>query len=82
MLDEYVLQSVKARFRCPEGHIWEARPGNVMSGKGCPKCGRESAVKKMRLSEGTVRTRLANRGIELAGEYVGVMASTHCPKRS
>ena len=74
MLDEYVRQTIKARFQCSQGHIWPARPNNVLSGKGCPKCGKVSAAKKMRLPADTVRERLANRGITLLGEYVGSQA--------
>jgi hypothetical protein len=70
MLGEYVLQSVPAGFRCPQGHTWDARPGNVLSGKGCPTCGRTSAAEKMRLPEDTVRQRLAGKGITLVGDFV------------
>ena len=71
MLSEYVRQYIPARFRCPQGHTWDARPGNVLSGKGCPTCGKASAAKKMRLPEDTVRQRLAGKGITLVGDYVG-----------
>lgn len=70
MLDEYVHQTVKTRFQCSHGHIWAARPNNVLSGKGCPPCGNISTAKRMRLSADTVRDRLASRGIILLGEYV------------
>ena len=70
MLDEYVRQTVKARFQCDCGYVWAARPNNVLSGKGCPKCGKLAQAKKMRLSVETVRQRLADRNISLIGEYV------------
>ncbi len=70
MLDEYVHQTVKARFQCSEGHVWPARPNNVLSGKGCPTCGNVSQAKKKRLPAETVRDRLDNRGIVLIGDYV------------
>ena len=69
MLDEYVRQTVKARFECSCGNVWEARPNNILSGKGCPECGKISASKKMRLSEETVRDRLAGKGITLISRY-------------
>lgn len=69
MLDEYVHQTVKVRFQCSHGHIWAARPNNVLSGKGCPLCKSISAATRMRLSADTVRNRLASRGITLLGEY-------------
>ena len=74
MLDDYVHQTVKARFQCSQGHVWPARPNNVLSGKGCPTCGRVSAAKKIRLDADTVRDRLDDRGILLLGRYVSSMA--------
>ena len=76
MLDEYILQSVPVRFRCPQGHTWHARPGNVLSGKGCPTCGRASMAEKMRLPEHTVRQRLAGKGITLVDDYVDTQTKT------
>jgi hypothetical protein len=76
MLDEYVHQKVKARFKCRLGHIWAARPGNVLFGKGCPKCGKVSAAKKKRISVDTVRTRLADRDISLVGDYIDTRTKT------
>ena len=71
MLDEYVHQTVKARFQCSEGHTWAARPNNVLSGKGCPKCGSISSANRKRLPANTVCDRLAEHSIILLGEYVG-----------
>ena len=70
MLDEYVHQTVKARFQCNEGHIWEARPNNVLSGKGCPECARAKKGSYRKLSSEIVNERLEGRGITLNGEYV------------
>jgi predicted nucleic acid-binding Zn-ribbon protein len=69
MLDEYVRQTVKARFKCGCGNVWAARPNNILSGKGCPECGKISFSKKMRLSEETVRDRLAAKGATLISKY-------------
>ena len=38
LLDEYVTNSVKRRFQCSEGHVWETQPACVLSGTGCPTC--------------------------------------------
>jgi len=76
MLDEYERQYLPARFQCPCGNVWKARPGNVLCGKGCPKCGKASALKKKRLPVEIVRQRLANRGITLLGEYVNSQTKT------
>ena len=70
MLVVYIHQTVKARFQCSHGHIWAARPNNVLLGKGCPSCRNIAAAKRMQLSADTVRDRLASRGIILLGEYV------------
>jgi hypothetical protein len=70
MRDEYVHQKAKALFQCSEGHTWKATPTNVLSGKGCPMCGRVTAANKKRLSANTLRDRLAGRDIVLLGEYV------------
>ena len=69
MLDEYVRQTVKARFKCGCGNVWAARPNNILSGKGCPECGKISFSKKMRLSEETVRDRLAAKGVTLISKF-------------
>lgn len=38
-LEEYDGASKKILFRCNEcGNTWEAKPTNILSGKGCPKC--------------------------------------------
>lgn len=38
LLDEFITNSVKVRFQCSEGHIWEAKPNNILNGRGCPYC--------------------------------------------
>jgi len=38
MLDEYINNTVKRRFQCSEGHVWETAPANVLSGRGCYVC--------------------------------------------
>jgi hypothetical protein len=38
LLDEFITNTVKVRFQCSEGHIWEAKPNNVLNGRGCPDC--------------------------------------------
>lgn len=38
-LEEYKAHSIKIKFQCNKcGHIWEAKPNNILNGKGCPKC--------------------------------------------
>jgi hypothetical protein len=38
MLDSYVKNSTKSRFKCIVGHIWETTPMSVLAGRGCPEC--------------------------------------------
>ncbi|WP_432263400.1 zinc-ribbon domain-containing protein [Cupriavidus sp. TMH.W2] len=38
-----------AMWRCPSGHVWQARPSNVRYGTWCPHClGRHQTIKDMR----------------------------------
>ncbi|EHT8816923.1 GIY-YIG nuclease family protein [Salmonella enterica] len=38
LISPYVNSITKARFKCDQGHEWEATPGMIRSGRGCPKC--------------------------------------------
>jgi len=45
--DKYVNSTTKLRWQCSEGHIWEARPGNIKFGQWCPICAhRKPKIKK------------------------------------
>ena len=35
---EYKGCEVSHKWKCQNGHTWDARPTNIKSGKGCPKC--------------------------------------------
>ena len=67
LIGEYVNQRTKATFRCAEGHEWNAVPNSVMAGSGCPHCAGLAP-----LTKDIVNARLADRGIELIGEFVSV----------
>jgi hypothetical protein len=41
--NEYINSKTKLRWQCENGHIFEARPGNVKSGKWCPICRHKQA---------------------------------------
>ncbi|MCK4614147.1 MAG: hypothetical protein KAU14_05020, partial [Thermoplasmata archaeon] len=47
---KYVNNSTKLRWRCSEGHEWEAIPGNIKSRNWCPYCAGKapSTIEKMR----------------------------------
>lgn len=36
--EEYINAHSKIRHECSKGHIWEARPNDILSGCGCPYC--------------------------------------------
>lgn len=38
LVDDFITNSIKVRFRCNEGHVWKAKPNNVLNGRGCPDC--------------------------------------------
>lgn len=47
-LDEYVSHIHKMRFQCVKcGHVWEAKPNNILNGKGCPKCKSSKGERKI-----------------------------------
>lgn len=47
-LDEYVSHVYKIRFKCRKcGNIWEAKPNNILNGKGCPKCKSSKGEKRI-----------------------------------
>jgi hypothetical protein len=38
--EKYINSITKLHWQCSEGHIWEARPGNIKFGQWCPICAR------------------------------------------
>lgn len=39
VVGEYYNTATKTSFRCKKcGNVWEARPNNILNGKGCPNC--------------------------------------------
>lgn len=54
-------------IRCSEGHEWRARLTDVLNrGNGCPHCSGKAPI-----TVEEIERRLASRGVELAGPYVG-----------
>jgi hypothetical protein len=62
--DFYVNNNTRLRWRCSEGHEWEAVPGSLKMGTWCPKCGDATAAKKRSRSIGDMRQYAASRGGE------------------
>lgn len=40
----------KLKWRCSEGHVWEATPNSIISGRWCHKCGIKKRSEKQRLT--------------------------------
>lgn len=71
-LDEYVDANTKIRFKCNEcGHIWAARPTNILSGRGCPSCRDIRAKKKFSIGRDEFLSRVAE-----ANPYVIILGTT------
>ena len=45
---EYVDSETKLEWQCEYGHVWEAIPKSVKTGRWCPKCGRVNTANKLR----------------------------------
>ena len=47
-LDEYVNTETKMKHKCKVcKHEWEVKPGNILAGKGCPKCNESRGEKNI-----------------------------------
>ena len=73
-LENYEGAAKKILFQCNKcGNIWSAKPTNILSGRGCPKCRNEKAREKFIYSHEKfcelVRTK--NPNVEIIGEYTG-----------
>jgi hypothetical protein len=50
----YINNNTRLKWQCKNGHIWEATPGNIKSGKWCPRCiGRGATIEDMRKIAGS-----------------------------
>jgi hypothetical protein len=73
LVGEYINANHKSDFMCSKGHIWTARPGSVLSGKGCPDCAGNRPRSLDSINEELARN---GRGIRITGELVSVSFST------
>jgi len=65
IIGHYINANKKTEFQCKYDHIWNAKPGNVLNGQGCPHCSN-----KVPLTREQVIDRLREREIELIGKYL------------
>lgn len=64
VLDTFTKVATKIRFKCNKcGHIWEAKPNNILSGRGCPHCNISYGEKK-------IAKWLENNHIEYKSQYI------------
>ena len=69
----YVNSGTNLRWRCREGHEWEAAPARVIQGSWCPVCDRGWGRSRVRLSIEIMREMAAERGGEcLSNSYNGI----------
>ena len=68
--NHYINNSTKLKWRCAEGHEWEAVSSSVKCGTWCPKCGdKRAAVKRSRSIEDLQRLATQKGGKCLSKEY-------------
>jgi hypothetical protein len=66
----YINSTTKLRWRCAEGHIWEAIPIGVKRGSWCAKCGiKRSAIKRARTIVQMQELARAKGGMCLSANY-------------
>jgi len=70
--DKYINRKTKLAWKCEHGHIWEAMPGSIKSGKWCPVCAVKRRADSSRDSIETMRTIAEQRGGKCISEiYAG-----------
>lgn len=67
ILGEYINNRTKIKCKCKiDGYGWEARPNDLLSGRGCPKCGGNA---KKTTEEFKQEIKEINDNIEILGKY-------------
>ena len=74
VLECYIDSKTPILHKCKiDGHIWPAKPNNILSGKGCPECAKRklsNARKKTHLQY-TMDLKIAQPSIKVLGVYAG-----------
>ena len=71
LIGKYINVETKALFRCPNGHIREAFPNNILRNTGCGRCSSNFPLTKEDVNE-----RIKDKGIELIGKYTTTKTKT------
>jgi hypothetical protein len=72
LIGDYTNMITNTLFKCASDHIWSARPGNILSGRGCPRC-YESILSRDIVNE---RLSISDREIKMIGEYINSATKT------
>lgn len=73
-LEPYIGASVNIAFQCNKcGHVWKARPSNILCGRGCPECMRTQSRQRLMYSSSEFENLLrnANPNIAMLSDYNG-----------
>ncbi|MFP3339212.1 hypothetical protein R0J91_14635, partial [Micrococcus sp. SIMBA_131] len=67
---EYINNSTPLEWKCSDGHVWEARPANVINGNWCHYCGFYQTENKCRfIFERLLGNRFPKKRNILSGKY-------------
>jgi len=75
IIGQYVNNMTKIKCRCPEGHVWEPTPNNLLAGSGCVDC---AGLRKKTHGEFIKELALLNPDIEVVSEYTGSNNKLKC----
>ena len=73
MIEQYDGNHTKILHKCKvDGHQWLAQPANILSGEGCPVCGRKSTTAKQRQTHQDYLDKISkiNKNISVIEKYV------------
>lgn len=83
VIGRYVNAKTNIEHHCLIHDVyWDARPDNILHGRGCPECANEKRAKSQTMSRDEYINRLADKNptVELVGEYINARTKTlhHC----
>ena len=79
---EYTSSTTKTPHRCKKcKHEWEIRPNNVLTGYGCPKCGKKKQAKSRTKTTEQYKEEIADLAVELVEGAEYTYSRTKTPHR-
>ena len=81
--DQYVNNMTNIKVKCSVcGNVWSARPGNLLTGYGCPECSKKAAARKrQQLNEKHFFEQMEDKGnpnVKVVGTYVNAKTKIAC----